>query len=97
MTIFKGDNLQAFNGKPVKIDFNADFTISKAAFVINNGIIVKEFVNPVFPVYVELDEQDTAKLSKNNQAQLIIWDEYGKKKTCKTVVNFSASEEVYHE
>ena len=97
MTIYKGDNLQAFNMKPIRIDFNSDINISKAAFVINNGIIVKEFINPVSPIFVELDENDTAKLSQTNKANFIVWDNQGRKKTCDVEVIFKVKEEIYHD
>ncbi|MCR5261960.1 MAG: hypothetical protein K6C94_09010 [Candidatus Gastranaerophilales bacterium] len=97
MTIFKGDNLQAFNGQPFKIEFDADLPVSKAALVINNGIIIKEFENPSSPLLVELDENDTAKLSASNQAHFVVWDSNGRKRTCDGVLNFTAKEEIYHE
>lgn len=97
MTIYKGDNLQAFDGRPVKIEFETDLPVSKAAFVINNGVIVKEFQNPVSPLYIELDENDTKKLSAVNQANFVIWDSLGRKRTCDGFLNFTANEEIYHE
>jgi hypothetical protein len=101
MTLYKGDNLQAFDGKPIEVSLNLDEgeempIISKAIFVINNGIIAKTFDNPTFPLEVELDETDTAKLSSRNQANLIIYDSQNRKLTCDGTLTFIAESEIYH-
>ena len=101
MTLYRGDNLQAFNGDPIKIDVTTSDgsslpVINKAVFVINNGVIVKEFNNPEFPVYVSLDEAETAKLSFKNTGRLILYDVQDRKLTLDNILEFTSSPEVYH-
>ena len=95
---YKGDNYQAFDGKPIEVEFDTDGkVVSRALFVINNGVIVKEFENPISPLEVELSEEDTIKLDYRNIANLILYDEQGRKQTCDGQLEFFVSEEVYIE
>ena len=94
----KGDNAQAFDGAPIEIEFDTDGKeVSRALFVINSGIIVKEFENPVSPLEVELDEEDTIKLQFRNIGKLILFDSEGRKHTCDGTLEFTANEGVYFE
>ena len=97
MTIYKGDNLQAFDGSPIEIEYDTNGkSVSKAQFVINNGSIVKEFNNPISPLSVTLDETDTKKLRATNYGKLILFDSQNRKKTCEGTLIFTASEGVYN-
>lgn len=97
MTLYKGDNLQAFDGSPIIIDLDDDeIIVSKAQFVINKGSIVKTFENPIFPIEITLDETDTSKLRPTNYGNLIIYDELDRKKTCEGTLIFKASEGIYN-
>lgn len=95
--LIKGDNLQAFDGQPITINLvnYKNFKISKAQFVVNRGDIVKEFNNPIFPLKIELNEQDTIKLKFKNSGRLILFDELGRKKTCDGELLFTAGEKIY--
>ena len=93
MTIYKGDNLQAFDGGPIEIEFDTEGKeVSKAEFIINKGIIVKTFLNPVSPIFVNLTEQDTKKLGLNNYAKLVLYDTQGRRKTCDETLVFTVKE-----
>lgn len=96
--MYRYDNLQAFDGNPIEIEFETDGkAVSRALFVINNGVIVREFLNPVSPIYVELDESDTGKLQSINVGNLILFDSEGRKKTFDGELRFTTEKEVYLE
>lgn len=95
MTIYKGDNLQAFDGGPIEVEFDTGGApVSKAEFIINKGVIVKTFLNPVSPILVNLTEADTKKLSLNNYAHLVLYDSRGRRKTCEETLAFTAKEAI---
>lgn len=102
MTLYQGDNLQAFDGRPIEVTIQLDDgeempVINKAIFVINSGDIVKTFNNPTFPLEIELNEAETSKLSYRNFANLIVYDSQNRKLTCDGTLNFIAKDEVYNE
>ena len=96
--MYKYDNLQAFDGEPIEVEFDTDGQeVSKAIFVINHGAIVKEFTSPTSPIFVELDETDTGKLMNYNVANLILYDNRNRKLTCDGELQFTAKNEVYRQ
>lgn len=104
--MFKGDNTAAFDNDFITIELenpnNIDITVSKAVFICGKstagagsgggiaGTIVKTFNNPEFPLVVNLDETETAKLDYCNDCYLIIYDSEGRKHTCEGVLTFYA-------
>lgn len=90
MTIFQGDNTAAFGGNFLTINISSESgivpTITKAELKI--GCICKHFSNPTFPMTINLNEEETAKLSATNTAYLAIWDIEGRKKTCQGSISF---------
>lgn len=96
--IYKGDNLQAFDGKPIKIEIDnpEEIYIKEAYVVINNGAVVKHYSEPTDEILVYLDSKDTAKLSYKNIMKLIVVDAQGRKRTCPEELVFTAEKEVYH-
>lgn len=93
VTIYKGDNLQAFDGSPIEVEFDTGGEeVSKAEFVINKGTIVKTFLNPESPIFVNLTEADTKKLSLNNYAKLVLYDSQGRRKTCDETLTFTVKD-----
>lgn len=96
--MYRYDNLQAFDGEPIEVEFDTDGQeVSEAWFVINEGAIVKKYQNPTSPIYVELDEEDTGKLSFQNTAKLICFDSQHRKLTFEGQLDFTAKKEVYVE
>ena len=100
MARYRGDDFQAFDGEPIEINLIPEEgeelpVISKAVFVINNEAVVKTYENPEFPLYVELNSEDTIKLSPVNIGKLIIWDDKNRKKTIDECVKFTTEPEVY--
>ena len=91
MTYYNGDNLQAFDGLPIVVDieFEEDAKdVSKAIAVFNDGIVCKEFVNPQFPLEINLEEKDTVKLPYHVIMKLVVFDTQGRRKQCDGSLEF---------
>ena len=93
MTIFKGDNTAAFGGNLLTISINSEIepvpTITRAELKI--GCICKNFINPTFPLTINLTEEETSKLSATNTAYLAVWDSQNRKRTCMGSLTFNIS------
>jgi len=94
MTLYKGDDTNAFGSKFITIELATTITatITKATFQC--GSLIKEFENPVFPLEVELTAAETATLSQFNNCYLAVWDEDEKKRTCEGRLTFNTNEQV---
>ena len=79
--LYRGDDTDAFNRKLLTLELeNAEgLKITKAIFKC--GKIRKEFDNPVFPIDVCLNCDETEQLCCSNKGYLQIFDEYGRKMT----------------
>lgn len=88
--IFKGDNTGAFGNSfiTINLDNPEGYEISKVVFVCD--YIQKTFNNPVFPLVVNLNEAETAKLRPSNVCYLVAYDADGRQKTCKGTLTFNA-------
>ena len=93
MTIFQGDNTAAFGGNLLTINISTESgiipTIKRAELKI--GCIFKTFNNPVFPITLNLTEEETSKLQTVNYAYLAVWDINNRKKTCEGTVAIQTS------
>ena len=94
----QGDNTQAFGQHLLRITLSdpdnllQNHSISKAEIRFACGL-VKTFENPVFPLIVDLTEQESQRmLVGNNTAVMAVWDELGRKVTPKgaQVINVGA-------
>ena len=99
--ITKGDNLQAFNGSPIKVTIvnPTSVPIKTAYAVIDDGtrvVIVKEFPNPEDVIHVKLDSIDTNKLGYRNRMKIIAVDVLDRKRTLKGELIFETNKEVWH-
>ena len=95
MAIHKGDDTDAFGFSflTVNLDNPHNYVISKAEIRI--GTVKKIFLNPVFPLQVSLNKEETAILSEvNNECHMAIYDSQGKKWTCDGHVSFKACPKV---
>lgn len=94
MTRYKGDDTNAFGGNFITIDLvnPYEFEVSKAIFVV--GCIKKEFEQPVFPLRVNFNSEESARLNFKNTAYLVVFDSEGRQQTCKGVLNFPMKEGV---
>lgn len=93
MTIFQGDNTAAFGGNFLTINISTESgvvpEIKRAELKI--GCLRKNFLNPVFPITINLSESETEKLQAINTAYLAVWDNEGRKKTCEGKLTFSTN------
>lgn len=92
MTIYQGDNTAAFGGNFLTINVRVPEgqempPITRAELRI--GCIGKTFENPVFPMTVNLSEEESGRLQAQNTAFLAVWDADGRKKTCTGKINFT--------
>lgn len=85
--VIQGDNTKAFGQHFMKILLNdpdnvlEGHSISRAEIRFACGL-KKTFVHPVFPLWVDLTEEESEKLKVgNNTANLAVWDELGQKVT----------------
>lgn len=90
LPIYKTDDTGAFGNNFITINLEnpLDYQISKAVFVCN--CITKTFENPVFPIVINFDSQETAKLRTSNTCFLVVYDSEGRQKTCKGTLTFYA-------
>lgn len=86
--IHKGDNTAAFgrNYITVEIENPYDVEVSKVEFVC--GCIVKEYPNPEFPLRINFNSKETAKLNYVNTGYLIAYDSKNRPTTCKGSITF---------
>lgn len=102
MSIYKGDNTAAYGGTFITISvYNPDLVkISKVLFVVNGGIIKREWTDENYfqvaetVLTVNFDGQETKKLSSTNVGNLITYDEFGRQSTCSEYLSFTAKEGV---
>lgn len=92
--IYKGDDTGAFGGTllVINIENPLECIITKAEFKC--GCIRKTFVNPIFPISINLTSDETKKLNPSNSCYLAVYDEYGLKQTCEGTIRIEANNEV---
>lgn len=98
MAIFKGDNTAAYGGNFLTISvLNPQLVkISKIVFVVNSGVIKREWTDNNFfqvaetTLTVNFDSEETKKLSATNVGNLVTYDEFGRQCTCPQYVTFNA-------
>ncbi|MBR2505374.1 MAG: hypothetical protein IKB70_00325 [Bacilli bacterium] len=91
----KGDDTNAFGFKFLEVNFaEADqYTISKAEIRI--GTIIKTVENPIFPIEISLDREETIKLNEcRNQCYMAIYDSEDRKITLEGTLSFPAEPKV---
>lgn len=93
----RGDDTQAFGGSFLLINLTNEtgHNISKAVWKC--GAVCKTFVNPVFPLEINLTSAETKKLDSNNVCYLAVWDEEGRKKTCTGQLKFNTDPEIVND
>jgi hypothetical protein len=89
----RGDNTQAFGGSFLLINLvnETGQDISKAVWKC--GAVVKTYMNPVFPLDVNLTSEESRKLDPSNVCYLAVWDMEGRKKTCQGKLVFTTDSE----
>lgn len=94
MTIFRGDNTSAFGTTFITINIRNPYGLEISKALFRCGELVKEFENPVFPLYVNFTEEETKQLAFNNVCYLAVWDTMGRKRTCEGHLKFKTKGEV---
>ena len=94
-TIFQGDDTSAFGQNFLKINATIPegWQISKVELRIGN-LPLFVFENPVFPLFVNLDSDQTRMLEKTNEVYMAVYDVNGKKITCKGSIIIKSKAEV---
>jgi hypothetical protein len=94
MTIYQGDNTQAFGGHLVKVSLKNDTeqTITRAKF--SCGDVVRDIKDPVFPLFLDFDEVETKKLKLQNTCYLAVWDSENRKATVRGHLHVNTQKEV---
>ena len=95
-TIYKGDDSASFGGTFITINLGTvpdGFTISKAKFKVGD-LPVFTFDNPDFPLKVNLTPVQTRQLKQQNVCYLAVYDNEGRKLTCRGKAEFVALDEV---
>lgn len=93
--IRQGDDTDAFGSKFLKIVLKdaENYTITKAEVRI--GVLIKTFDNPVFPLEISLNREETSMLSTcGNDCYMAIYDTENKKKTLNGTLRFNVSPKV---
>lgn len=79
----KGDDTNAFGFKFLEVELNNPDELSISKAEVRIGVLVKTFENPVFPLEIELNREETIMLSEcGNQCYLAVYDMNGLKYTC---------------
>ena len=86
--LHSGDNTAAFGNNYIVIfeDNPLAVPVSKIEFVV--GCIKKTFKDPKFPLYVNFNSKETAKLNYINTAHLIAYDDKGRREVCDGTLTF---------
>lgn len=95
MSIHKGDDTNAFGFGflTVNLDNPENHVISKAEIRI--GVIIKTYNNPIFPLNISLNKQETELLNEyNNACYMAIYDTMNRKYTCEGTLSFKADPKV---
>lgn len=93
-TIYKGDDTGAFDQNFIKIDVSgtSGYIISKCIFQC--GPIQKVYTRPQFPIYVNFSSVESKRLNQLSECYLQLFDEKGRKQTCKGTLTFTAQPQV---
>ena len=95
MAIHIGDDTDAFGFDFLTINLEnaSEYIITKAEVRI--GPVKKIFNNPVFPLHVSLNKQETDQLNEyKNSCYMAIYDQNNRKYTCEGTLSFKASPKV---
>ena len=95
VAIWKNDDTGAFgnNFLTIKAKIPEGYTVSKAKLKIGN-LPVMTFNAPDFPLVINLSSAQTRSLQQQNSVYLAIYDDLGRKATCKGTITFIAKDEV---
>lgn len=90
MTLYKGDNTEAFGGNLLKINLINDDGVEITKAEIRIGIVLKTIESPQFPLYVNFNEEESDMLNYINDVYVALYDSQGRKKTVEGTLRFKA-------
>ena len=92
--IYRYDDTDAFgqNFMTINATIPEGWVISKAIW--KAGSVEKVFQNPVFPITVNLNSEESGKLKNINTCYLAVYDQNNKKQTCNGSLKFITKAEV---
>lgn len=99
-TRYRADDTNAFGNHLLTIeldtsDFDEDVVITKVE--IQCGMLtLPPIENPVFPLTLDLNAQQTKQLQNNNPVYLRVYDEEGLRQTCEGSIEFPTQKEVVY-
>lgn len=93
--IYKGDDTAAFGNDFITISLEnpESLVVSKAIFTCGDKI-EKTFLDPVFPLVVNLTSEETEILNSSNICHLVVYDSEGRQRTCDGSLTFNAKKGV---
>lgn len=92
-SINRGDNTGAFGNDFLRIYINNPNNLFiKRALVQINGNLEKEFYEPAFPLRINFSGAETELLEQINVCKLVLWDEYGRRRTADGKFTFFVKE-----
>lgn len=90
-TLYRGDDTDAFGGNFIRVNIKNNTTYKITKCVWSCGTVKKTYDNPIFPLIINLTSDETSKLLSQNTCYLAVYDEYGRKKTCKGKLTFDSN------
>lgn len=93
----RGDNTEAFGGSFLLVNLINETGHSVSKAVWKSGSVLKTYMNPEFPLEINLTSEESRKLDPTNECFLAVWDEKGRKKTCKGKFVFKTDSEVVND
>lgn len=95
--IIRGDDTDAFGqSELLRINYTVPEgqVVSKAILDVNDGLLKLPFNNPINPIEINLNSEQTAILKDNNCCTLILYDGNNKKLTIPCIAEFKSKEGV---
>lgn len=92
MTIYQGDTANNLITIELENKTGIEPDIQKAILQIGN--LKKTYNNPIFPLTISLDANETRKLTLHNNAYLAIYNSKGEKQTVEGTLFFETHKEV---
>lgn len=93
----RGDDTQAFGGSFLLINLTNETGMPVKKAVWKSGSVIKTFLDPIFPLEVNLTSSESKKLDSTNICYLAVWDDQGRKKTCIGQFKFTTEPEVVND
>ena len=88
MVLRKGDNTASFGNNFLTIFMDNPVGIPVSKVIFSCGCIQKTFENPEFPLRINFNSKETAKLNYINTGYLVAFDDKGRQMACEGSITF---------